>query len=292
MENYINKQLTEGYNGKLNALFDEWIASYREEDEAGKRFVKDGLVIKHKEEASGYNINKKWDESERRIMFIVKDCPDGEEYDARRLFVGYPNNEKSQINAKNVRNVKGAFFKNIARILHGLWILTQENKGTDDIFDKIDNNKAAQIKAFDEIPFAFVEGKKLAGDKNCPPQELQKALEHDGQYLAKEIEILRPNIVVCCDQDGIIFNSVVQNYFNDRPLDKDHKWEYRFGGADGFDCKLYYYEEENILLFNSFHPSYRGDKWKIYERVLSPFRQFFEKYKTFDVISAANKTIK
>lgn len=288
MKQYIDKQLKDSYNGKLNALFDEWEKSY----EANQKhlFCQDGLVVKHKDESSGYDINQKWDESERKIMFIVKDCPDESGWDTRRLFVGYSDNEKSLKNAENARNVKGrgVFFKNIANLLHGLSVVTQENKGISDKFADIDNNKAAQIKAFDEIPFAFVEAKKLAGKKTCSPGKLREALSHDGKYLAAEISILKPNIIVCCDKDEIIFNSVVKNYFNDRIPDEEHRWEYKFiidGEYQGFDCKLYYYEIEGVLLFSSYHPSSRDAKWIVYEKVLDPFRQFFERYKTFDVVS-------
>ena len=54
MENYINKQLTEGYNGKLNELFDKWIKSYQEDQR--HLFCQDGLIVKAKDEDSGYDI--------------------------------------------------------------------------------------------------------------------------------------------------------------------------------------------------------------------------------------------
>lgn len=288
MEQFIEKQLNESYNGKLNELFKKWQESYEENQRY--LFCQDGLVVKNKDENSGYDINRKWDEAERKIMFIVKDCPNEWGYDARRLFVGYPDNEKSLKNAENVRKVKGrgVFFKNIANILYGLYIITQENKGISEKFANIDNNKTAQIKAFDEIPFAFVEAKKLAGGKTCSKAKLQEALSRDGKYLASEINILKPNIIVCCDKDEIIFNNVVQNYFDNRIPDNNHRWEYDYALNEeyqGFKYKLYYYEENSVLLFNSFHPSSRDAKWKVYEKVLSPFRQFFERYKTFKVIS-------
>ena len=118
---------------------------------------------------------------------------------------------------------------------------------------------------FNEVPFAYVEAKKLAGGKKCDDAILTQALKKDGRLLAREIDILRPNIIVCCDTHGIIFDSVVRNY--------------------DFNCRLYYYKEKGALLFNSFHPSSRVNKWKISEAVYSPFRQFFARYKTFDAVS-------
>lgn len=283
MEQFICKQLDEGYNAQLNSLFEEWLTFVEKEKE--HLFCKDGLLVKHKDESCGYDINQKWKEAEKRIMFIVKDCPNGWGYDARRLFVGYPDNEKSIQNAQKTRNANGSFFKNIAKLLYGLSYPTT-------VHDDIDRNKAAQIKAFDEIPFAFVEAKKIAGQKTCSSAVLQKELEQNGKFLAQEISILKPNIIVCCDNDEIIFNNVVQNYFNGQiPLNDEHKWEYQYmieGFDCGFKCKLYYYEKEGILLFNSFHPSARIEKWIIYEKVMSPFRHFLEQYK-FDIVSAAHK---
>ena len=120
MEGYIEKQLNDGYNADLNKLFDEWLASYEEDEK--DLFCKDGLVVKNKDENSGYDINEQWHNAERKIMFIVKDCPDGWKYDTRRLLVGDEGNGKSQKNALNTRKLKGrtGFFKNIASMLYGL----------------------------------------------------------------------------------------------------------------------------------------------------------------------------
>ena len=288
MEQYIEKQLTESYNGELNKLFDEWIASY----EANERhlFCKDGLVVKYKDESSGYDINKKWDEAERRIMFIVKDCPDGWGWDTRRLLVGYEDNKKSQENALKTRMLKGrtGYFKNIARMLYGLQYMTEDNKGNN-LNDQI-KNATSLIQAFNDIPFAYIEAKKLAGDKSCPDIKLLEALEVDGAFLSKEIEILRPNIIVCCDSNGDIFNSVVKEHFQNQIPCEDAIWNYIYELEDGrkcnFSCKLYYYKEKGVLLVQSYHPTRLGkEEWEIVEKVLSPFRQFFTKYKTFDVVS-------
>ena len=296
MENYINKQLTEGYNGKLNELFDKWIKSYQEDQR--HLFCQDGLIVKAKDEDSGYDINSEWEKSQRKIMFIVKDCPDGWGYDTRRLFVGYPDKADSQKNALKTRSLKGRtrFFKNIALMLYGLYNLTEENKGKTEIncnsFKADATMRNIIVNAFNDIPFAYVEAKKLAGKRSCPDKALQESLVRDAAYLGEEINILKPNIIVCCDNHGLIFNSLVTNYFNGTIPDKDHVWEYDYPGAEYVKCKLYYYEEKGILLFNSYHPTVLGkEEWTIYEKVISPFRQFFARYKTFDVISAANKTI-
>ena len=287
MKEYIKKQLTKSYNGELNKLFEEWKASYPAEADPDSYFCEDGLVVKYKDADSGYDINEQWEKSQRKIMFIVKDCPDGWGYDARRLLIGYEGHEQTQINAADVREVKGGFFKNIAHILYGLYYMTEENKGKELTDAALDKEKYTE--ALNEIPFAYVESKKIAGTASCSSGVLAKTLEKDGQFLEKEISILKPNIIVCCDNEGVIFDNVVKNFFKGLVPDDDSKWEYEYeldGKGCGFNCKLYYYEDQGVLLFNSYHPTpLVKDGWKIYEKVFSPFRQFFAKYKTFDVVS-------
>ena len=89
MEEYIKKQLNESYNDELNRLFAEWKASYPADADADSYFCEDGLVVKYKDENSGYDINEQWEKSPRKIMFLLKDCPDEWRYDTRRLLVGY-----------------------------------------------------------------------------------------------------------------------------------------------------------------------------------------------------------
>ena len=78
MEEYIKKQLNESYNDELNRLFAEWKASYPADADADSYFCEDGLVVKYKDENSGYDINEQWEKSPRKIMFLLKDCPDGQ----------------------------------------------------------------------------------------------------------------------------------------------------------------------------------------------------------------------
>lgn len=264
MEQFISKQLNESLNGELNNLFERWKDSYQDEN-INDKFCLDGLVVKYKNEESGYDINQKWLESKRKIMFILKDCPDGWSYDARRLLVGSQNDDKSLKNAIKTRNLKGrtGFFKNIALLLYGLYNLTEENKGKEEIKDiKSVGNRNKIIEAFNEIPFAYVESKKVAGTCQCPPSLLNKTLENDGKFLAEEIGILKPNIIVCFDGNGDIFNNVVKNYFNGLIPDDECRWDYEYVTDKGVDCKfrcrLYYYLKENVLLFDSYHPTRLG----------------------------------
>lgn len=281
MEEYISKQLDESYNGKINLLLEKWRNSYPAED-AGK-FCQDGLVLKYKNKESGYDINSEWEKSPRKIMFLLKDCPDEWGYDARTLLVG-GDDERSQTFAEETRKIKKRFFKNIARILYGLSVMTNDYKGEELAEDM--KNSIKLINAFNEIPFAYIECKKIAGGKSCIASVLSRAIERDHIFLTEEIDILKPNIIVCCDSQGVIFDKMVTYYFNGSVPDEDSRWEYDFVNEDGtkggFNCKLYFYKKENVLLFNSYHPTaLKVPDWKVYEKVFSPFRQYFSRYHAF-----------
>lgn len=276
LNDWYKYQINNGLNGQLNNLFERWIDSYSDKENAKDYFCYDGLLVKPLQEDTDNktDINSEWERSERKIMFILKDCPNGWGYDTRELLI----NEKT---GKEVSQLKSRFFKNIALWLYGLNFMTEENKG-EISFGKI-KDMSVVIDTFNKVPFVYIEGKKMAGGESCPPEKLRSALKRDSKFLTEEMEILKPNIIVCCDSKGDIFNSVAKHYFGD--VAPESIWEYTYP-EESFICKLHYYKEKNALLFQSFHPSDRRHAdWIISERVLSPFRQFFTKYKTFDTIS-------
>ena len=78
-------------------------------------------------------------------------------------------------------------------------------------------------------------------------------------------------------------NYITQYYLADR--EPTEKREYIYDN-DTFSCCLWYYDSEDsekrIAVVKSYHPTYRGkgkEKWKIYERVISPLPCLVKKYK-------------
>lgn len=264
MEQHIKNQLHGGRNGRLDMLFEVWRNSYPEE--LRKMFCPDGLVVKDKPQESGYDIDEQWGKARRKIMFIVKDCPDGWGWDTREVLV-CPGGKQTQ----RLKSSTG-FYPNIAVILHALYNLTKDTVGEGENKEVTDD----VAKGFNDIPFAIVEAKKIAGNRQCSDQELRAAIDRDGKMLSEEISILGPDIIVACDSHGIIFDGVVEHHFTGR--EPDERWEYVYPDAT-FKCRMYFYKNENILLIESFHPTRLGKEgWAIYEKVISPFRSFLNEY--------------
>ena len=69
-------------------------------------------------------------------------------------------------------------------MLYGLYNMTEENKGKE-LNDGAEDISRLKI-LLNEVPFAYVEAKKLAGGKKCDDAVLTQTLKKDGRLLARE----------------------------------------------------------------------------------------------------------
>lgn len=261
------------YNALLDALFMQWKHSYNKDDR--EKFCEDGLMLKPDK---SLNVDKLWEEAPRRVMFLLKDCPDGDSYDTRTMLTNPTNGKINQ-------NLGNQFITYLAKILYGL--LKQEADKR--INDKYVNAHMDEVRdAWNTIPFAFIETKKLAGKPICDCKDLKHALERDKMFLKKEIDILRPNIIVCYDGSGFMFNFITKEIFgtpdweynHQYPFWDDEKQEEYVDPNVTMKCRSKYYKQMNVVVIDSYHPSYikyhRIDDWEFQERVYCPFSAFLK----------------
>lgn len=255
------------FNEQLDKLFNDW-EKYTDSD----KFCKDGLVMKYGEPKD--SVDEKWEKAERRVAFILKDNPDGWTTDLRTwLSVG--ENYEHNRNLCGGRVGQTGFLPNIARMFYGLY----ENP----CIGFADINMAEVKKVWNEAPFALIESKKIAGTTTVSDQEIIKAIETNRDFLQKELDILHPNIIVCCDPSMTIFHFVTDYYMSQNGNENDIiKHEYQYVLEDkvipNMICCAWYLRNINVLVILSYHPTRLGkSNWKIYERVVSPLRTFPQK---------------
>ena len=254
------------YNALLDTLFENWMETLDEEQK--KLFCKDGLIIIPDKKENPEYVNEKWEHSPRRVMFILKDknTPDGD--DIRRWLIDEKNGENNR-NLSGGKDGQTSFLPNIAKMLYGL--LTT-GKGNRPNFDSVTKNNMDEVRKFwNSKPFVLIEAKKLAGFSTVSKKEIEYAINRDEIFLKKEIDILKPNIIVCCDADDTQFRFITEKYMNG-------KKHLEFGDKNYPDSKrpgcLWYYPEDQIAVIKSYHPTSRGkgkENWKVFERVISPF---------------------
>lgn len=262
----FNKQLDE-------QLFNPWMSNATEEEKKG--FCRDGLLIMpdHAEDF----VDELWEKSSRRVMFLVKDknTPYGD--DIRRWFVDQKNGKGNW--TLTGEKMKTGFSPNIANIFYGLQMDQPGDEG------RINNeyvvkHKEEVLRVWNSCPIALVEAKKQAGVSHVASSAVTAAMEKDKDLLRKELEILHPNIIVCCDANDSQFNFLTQQLFADKKVERKYDTPYLYNGKKAMKCpELWYYSEEKLVIIKSYHPTNGGkQQWWISERVFSPFHKFLTDY--------------
>ncbi len=257
------------YNKKLDELFERWTENLSAEQKA--LFCKDGLILKAGEPES--SVEEKWEKAKRRIMFIVKDknTPDGD--DIRRWLIEGKHAENSRNLSGGIVGKRG-FLPNIARILYGL---LKDQRDIRIGFKEVSETKFEEVREiWNTEPFALIEAKKLAGHPTVSTSEIVHALNQDKELLKEEMDILQPNIIVCCDPKGTQFNYITQYYLGKEDHGSIKKIEYIYP-EDKMSCCLWYYPTKGITVIKSYHPTRKGKAdWRTYERVISPFHNLLQ----------------
>lgn len=245
------------YNKQLDALFSRWIDSYAE-DEQG-RFCKDGLMLK-----PNGDVDELWGKTQKRVMFVLKDNPDGG-HDTR-TWLKEPKNQ----------HLPNQFLQRLAEVFYALLHLkADEDSRMAYKFTNVKDELHGKVEAdFSNEPFAFVEAKKLAGGDSVSSKAVTDAMMRDEKFFKEELDILRPNIIVCCDGENSQFDFITSHYFNSEDVEKI---EYEYPKHKDIKCGLWYYPTEKVAVIKSFHPGYITEEWKFFEKVISPFHALLKR---------------
>lgn len=245
-------------NVELNNLFEEWKTSLKEENGDDIFFTRDGLVYKNDQTIE--ETDHRWKNSEKRIMFILKDQPSvGADDDARMwLRSSVMDTEKNAKQKEYNRALKSVFLRNIARLFWGLYY---SNKDWLCWFDEAKIEDLTKI--VNEEPFAFVESKKIQGGTCITDKELTEHLRNYSHFLSREIDILNPNIVVCMGQP--VFDSVLKIFEGKGIVTKKFK-------------NIYVYDEgkSNVVILYAGHPSSPCSERELYDGAMEWYRYYID----------------
>ena len=260
-------------SNELETLFKEW------KDRLGTHFTKDGVMYRN--DKTNEQVEQEWLASPIRVAFLLKDQNQGkygtwdEDINLWLKDVDWEDTnarDKWNASAKANRNIKNRFLKNIAYIL---WGLVKADNDDDRCFSETKKRHNEVKEFFNSQPFALIECKKEPGVSYLDTKKLCHHLATYGDLLKKELDILHPNIIVCCGGSSEIFKFITKTYYKDKdPI--PFGGEYVLNGKDyGFKTQLCYYPGENVVVIDSYHPKARGtEDWLIFDRVLRPFKSF------------------
>lgn len=236
----------EKYNDQLDQLFVQWQEA---SDRLGDGILsKDGLMRK-----LGADVNELWDKAPHKVMFLLKDQPDGGGDDTRNWLV-LPEGDKW---AKRNREARSVFLKRLALLLYGF---------TYNQTDYWAVNHQEAVKCFNEVPFAFVETKKQSGEPSVANKTMDFFIDRYKDFLLQEIRILHPNIIVCCG--GPQYQFALNTLYSKDQL-------------ECIDQNAYYDKAKGILVIYAPHPSVGCSHANYYAGVMWHYGVFLQKYPNF-----------
>ena len=217
-------------NEKLDAFFEkEYKPSM--ENNGHLEFCPDGLL---KKGLRPKNQDKLWHKS-RKIVILLKDCYTGDD-------------------ARDYKETCKMFGKTIAAWIDGLSKINRNNKPPLNI----------KYKAFDDPnnTFSIVNIKKQKGSSSVKDSEIKQYGRLYGNLTLKELEILKPNLIVC---GGEIVFYVLENYI--------------YGGSEiqlsGKSNKsqiyIFKYQNREFYVAKTYHPSARMKYSHKYDDLIDAF---------------------
>ena len=195
-----------------------------------------------------------WTNSERRVLFLLKE-PNGNEGEDYKEWDWSEHSE--------------TFGNVLAYWLEGLMRTTKQYCPT---YDDISSRK----DIFKKYPLAIVNLKKVAGGSSANWNTIWKYAEQDKSFLRTQIrEIIKPNIIVCggSNDKGDNFRKVLsialECIFPDikEGFKKINNW-------------CYYNTERDIVLIDSYHPSFVKKEQEKIEELINGFHDFILKLTT------------
>jgi hypothetical protein len=249
------------YNQKLDKLFATWESDSGTEGK--KLFHCDGIM--HKGEStrskSGYwsreraNEDQLWHNAPRRILFLMKE-PNGNPGEDIREWNGI---------GRHGTKIGGNFFTNLSIWLYGLSSIELDGKYPS--FSKA-NEYRTWSTAFENLPLAIVNVKKESGGSTVSNDVLldynTKENGKNAKYLRKELEILKPRIIVCGGGSGTIL-WIVKNL------------AYRGVQFAKINPRIHFNEGRGLVLIDSYHPSaWTIESKEMYEEIMKSFKDFLK----------------
>lgn len=247
----------ESIDQQLNDLFMSWkeasLNNGEKTNEFGVIFTTDGLVYKNDR---SIDVEKEWNESKKRVLFILKDQPTQYSDDVRFWLRDVEGKDNSA--RLTNRELGTRFIRNIANIFYGLQKASFDNpRPLDQVsFDDVK-------RCFNSIPFALLESKKQGGGTSITNKVLQTYLDRYSKFIEDEINILKPNMIVCTS--GIIYKRIIDMF---SPNDIQE--------IEGHNSIKIINRDEPLLIFCSFHPSARRSYNTIYEGVMDHYRAYLQ----------------
>ena len=209
------------------------------------------------------NEEELWCKSPKRLMILTKDLNDPNGWDIREESGG-----RCQLKEKDedIQYLGIGFYRKLNRWVYGI---LKEKNGSYPPFEDVTNYEEMG-HFYESAPLVRINCKIETGGPTVENQVLIDSMNRHKDFLIEQIKLYHANIIFCGGfQSGYnaIFDFIKNNIFKDLRAVPD---------TDGW---IYYSQEHNIVVIESYHPSirYYADEF-LYEELVKNFAKAVTDY--------------
>ena len=247
---------------KETALLERWCNSSAYSKEDRDNFCYDGLIYRRDPDCKDEEFAevRKWEHAKRKVLFFLKDTND------------FPNDDGDYRWSYFYDTEELRTYKTFVVLLKWLWAL---NEVTPENLPEFKNKTREEyISVAQKYPMAIVNVKKIVGGPSVQNKTLWDFFEKDKKFIKEQIcDFLKPNIIVC-GGGGDTLLKMIMDLYKKMKFEKFNDW-------------CYYCHESNIIIINSYHPSYRcTNKLKfdvMIENVQDMLKKIVKKHSSFSM---------
>ena len=153
------------------------------------------------------------------------------------------------------------FHRRLNRWVFGIY---EEYNGKYPSFEEVQDYKEMGLY-YEKVPLVRINCKIEIGGSCVENNVLVESMHKNKTFLIEQIKLYKANIILCCG--SAIFYFLKKNCFHDmKEVDDSEDW-------------IYYSKTKNVVIINSYHPSYRRcDKW-LYDELIKKFSQGISRLK-------------
>ena len=250
-------------------ILDEWEeASLHNIEDKDLVFVRDGLMFRgaifYEDDVwwrTPANESQLWNDVFPRIMLITKDFndPEGNTSDLRHETL-----RTNFTGPDSIITSQYPFHKNLMFHVYGLG---NYKNGKCPLWDNLKYDICREF--YETYPLVRINVKKQSGGGKVLDSVISKYIYRYEDYLNRQIRLFDADIIICYGR--VIFNHVINTFFPDIEKDPDDPW-------------VYFSEEQQKVIINSYHPSVRPrtiSEKEYYSKPMKEFEQMMLKHKAF-----------
>lgn len=185
-----------------------------------------------------------WNNSDKRILFVLKELNDpGRPYDSRVVVTYNPDSDNIPSN------------RNIKNMLYATKGILESKADKTSPFNENDDMDIL-MKIWDNAAVAKINVKKQPGGSVADTNEIADHMNTYKEFLKQQLQLLNANIIVCCDNRAGILSTIKELVYPNAIQLTDEAWYDKSSGA---------------MLIESYHTSARISYKYFYDRVINNF---------------------